>query len=304
MLLSAADRLYGRQLLNLVGSIAVNSPLFDRIVVYDLGLGPLQRLLLQETGGVELRTVAPFVAHWAQCWSWKPWILTQVAGDRVLYLDAGTTALRSLEEPLAQIDEHGYFVVGTGHPNREHTPVDYYDLYSLPGWFGDTDCIGGNVIGFAPGSSFYTRVVLPTLADVERGRNLGWSAGEVAWRNVGINELSAPPIRDAPRFRHDQTLLNIHFYTSIEHPYVNPTARFAGSATAEQHPRQLLWAHRRRAAFPYLAAVPYRTRRAKAVGRALGTALQASWWLRVNGWRPSAYAEKIRSRLARLASRA
>jgi hypothetical protein len=300
VIISAADRLYGSQLLNLVGSVHARSNCFDRIVVFDLGLTSLQRLLLRETRGVELRPMRPFVAHWAQCWSWKPWILTQVEARRILYLDAGTTVLRELREPLEQIDERGYFVVGTGHPNREHTPSEYYDLYALPKWFSDTDCVGGNVIGFARGSRFYDDVVLPTVEDVKRGRNLGWSEDEATWRNVGINRMDAPPVRDARRFRHDQTLLNIHFYLAIESPYVNPTVPYAPSAGPREHPEQLLWAHRRRAAFPHIADIPFATRRARVAGRALGTLLQARWWLRVNGLAPRAYLRRLTRALGRL----
>src|SRR5437588_6496718 len=122
VLVSAADELYGRQLLNLIGSVRANSDVFDRIVVFDLGLKRSEAALLRRVSGVEVRRVDPFVPHWAQCWSWKPWIWTQVTGRRVLYMDAGMTVLRSLAEPLTQIDRRGYFVVGTGHPNRESTP--------------------------------------------------------------------------------------------------------------------------------------------------------------------------------------
>jgi hypothetical protein len=293
VLASAADGSYGTQLLNLVGSVKRNSDLFERIVVFDLGLTPVQRFLLDRIEGVELRTVPPFVPHWAQCWTWKPWIWTHVEARRVLYLDAGLTVLRGLAEPLEQIERRGYFVVGTGHPNGEHIPSDYYELYGLPERIAGEDCVGANVIGFDTGSSFYEQVIVPTFDDVSLGRNLGWSTGELSWRNVGINELEHPVIRDAPRFRHDQTLLNIHLYKNLRQPWVNPTAPYAASVSDREHPAQLMWAHRKRAGFPYVARLPYRTRGAALVGRALGSGLQLRSWLAVNGRSPHAYADKL-----------
>lgn len=278
-----------------MGSVKANSDIFERIVLFDLGLSPLQRRLLNAVEGVELRRVEPFVAHWAQCWSWKPWIWTHTCARRVLYLDAGLTVLRSLVEPLAQIAARGYFVIGTGHPNREHIPRDYFELYDLPQWIGERDCVGANVVGFDVESRFYEEVVVPTFNDVQLGRNLGWSPAELGWRNVGINKLATPVLRDAPRFRHDQTLLNIHLYKNLERPWVNPTAQYAGSTSAYEHPSQLIWAHRRRAGYPYLAGLPFTTRPARLAGRALGFVLQLRSWLRVHGRNPRAYLDKAAS---------
>ena len=292
VLASAADAAYGRQLLNLIGSVKANSDLFDRILVYDLGLSRVQRGLLERVEGVEVRQVPPFVPHWAQCWSWKPWIWTHVDAGLLLYLDAGVTVLRELTDPLEQIESRGYFLIGTGHPNEEHIPGAYYPLYDLPDWIRERDCVGANVVGFDPHSSFYGEVVEPTFRDVELGRNLGWSEQELSWRNVGLNHLAEPIVRDAPRFRHDQTLLNIHLYRWSEQPYVNPTAPYAGSVSAQQHPDQLMWAHRRRADYRYLAGLPYATPGARLAGRALGFALQLRSWFNVNGRNPRAYLAK------------
>ena len=66
VLASAADERYGYHLLNLIGSVKANSDVFDEIVVYDLGLSAHQRRLVDGVQGVEVRTVPPFVPHWAQ----------------------------------------------------------------------------------------------------------------------------------------------------------------------------------------------------------------------------------------------
>lgn len=289
VLASAADARYGYQLLNMVGSVKANSDLFDAIVAYDLGLTPTQRRLLRSISGVDVRPVPPFVPHWAACWSWKPWLWANTEADVLLYLDAGLTVLRALDEPLEQIRTRGYFVVGTGLQNAVQTPTDYFSLYGLPDDFGATEILGANIVGFRPGGPFFDQVVRATLGDVILGRNLGWSADEVAARNVGINHLDEVVIRAAPRFRHDQTLFNIHVYSSIRDPVVNDVTKYGGSRSPDEHPEQLVWAHRRRAGFPYLTQAPYGTASARATARVVGAALQAPHWLRVNGRDPRAY---------------
>ncbi len=80
VLASAANERYGYHLLNMLGSVERNSDLFDRIVVYDLGLDDRQRRLIRGLRSVEVRSVPPFAAHWAKCFSWKPWIWTHTDG--------------------------------------------------------------------------------------------------------------------------------------------------------------------------------------------------------------------------------
>ena len=106
VLASAADERYGYHLLNLIGSVKANSDVFDRIVVYDLGLSPLQRRLVDGVRGIEVRTVPPFVPPRAQCFTWKLWIWTHLEVDQLFWLDAGVTVLRPADGgPLEQIGE-------------------------------------------------------------------------------------------------------------------------------------------------------------------------------------------------------
>ena len=50
VLASAANERYGYHLLSMLGSVQRNSDVFERIVVYDLGLNREQRRLLEERG--------------------------------------------------------------------------------------------------------------------------------------------------------------------------------------------------------------------------------------------------------------
>src|SRR4051794_36731326 len=89
-LASAADRRYGWWLLNLVGSVHANArESFDGIVLYDLGLSPLQRRLATSIQGVELRVVPEFVPHWREGFTWKTWVWRHLDVPRLVWIDAG-----------------------------------------------------------------------------------------------------------------------------------------------------------------------------------------------------------------------
>src|SRR4051794_15401471 len=122
LFVSGADERFGFHLLNLIGSVKRNSDIFDGMVVYDLGLSADQRRLIDAIPGVSVETVPPFVPHWAAGFTWRMWVFTHLEADVIFWLDAGATVLRSLAEPLAQVRERGYFVVGQGHPVRPMIP--------------------------------------------------------------------------------------------------------------------------------------------------------------------------------------
>jgi hypothetical protein len=297
---SAADARFGRWLLNLVGSIERRSDIFDRIITYDLGLTPFQRRLLDGVRGVEVREVPPFVPHWRQGRTWKTWIWTHVDADAVVWLDAGISVLRPLDDFLQQIDERGYFVVSQGVPNRDCIPSDYYELYDLPHSFDDEPTIAAGILGFATHGDFYSRVIVPTFDDAVAGRSLGFSAGEVEKLNRGIDRMAEPIVRDCALFRHEQTLLNIRFYSSIEEPVVNDVYKYGGWLGPRDHPDQVIWSHRRRGDYRFLPRVPYRLPTAF-VGIPWGIALYLRMFFLNHRWilRPSFHVHVAR----RLASK-
>jgi hypothetical protein len=257
-LATAADARYGAWLLNMLGSVQRRSPLFDRIVAYDLGLTRFQRRLLEGVEGVEVRSVPPSVPHWRQGYTWKAWAFRHVEGDAIVWLDAGATVLRPLTEPLAQIRERGYFVVSQDVRLGECIPSDYYALYGLDPSVGERDCVAAGIIGFARESEFYERVVIPTYEDALAGRTLGFSPSEAERLNRGFGRLDTLILRDAPRFRHDQTVLNIHLYKTFADPHVNDLAKFGGWTSPRDHPAQVIWNHRRRGDYRFLPRVRYR----------------------------------------------
>jgi hypothetical protein len=297
VLASAADRRYGWWLLNLVGSVHANARgSFDAIVLYDLGLNPVQRRLAGSIRGVELRTVPAFVPHWREGRTWKTWIWRHLEAATLVWLDAGATVLRPLDEALAQIDERGYWVVSQGHLVDDVVPSDYYGLYDFPRALGNEPVIAAGILGFRRDSTFFERVIVPTYEDTVAGRSRGASADEVWKYDYGMERMTEVIIRDCRLFRHEQTLLNIHFYRSIEDPCVNELERWAGSRSPHEHPQQVIWGHRRRGDFRYIGRVPYRWP-AALFGLPFGLAFRARWWLRLHRWlfRPSTYFRKLRA---------
>ena len=141
---TGADQGYGYHLLNLLGSLQAKSDVFDRVVAYDLGLDVRQRGLLERIPRVEVRTVPPFVGHWKQAFTWKPWIWTHPdAGVTVFWLDAGATLVRSLAPAIDAIDTRGYFVVSQGGELRDIAPPDYLERFHdfrQSGWARQAQC--------------------------------------------------------------------------------------------------------------------------------------------------------------------
>jgi hypothetical protein len=275
---SGADERYGYHLVNLLGSLQVNSDVFDRIVAFDLGLSREQRALLDDVRGVEVRTVPAFAAHWSQGFAWKPWIWTHLdAGEDVFWLDAGSTLLRSLEPALQQIRKRGYFVVSQDRRLRELVPSDYWDLYALDRAAGDRDYVAAGIVGFRVGSPFYERVIVPTYEDCLAGRSLGFSPDEAPALNRGMQSAAAPILRDAKHFRWDQTILNIHLAKELPDAYVNDVWEYAGWRSPRDHPRQVIWNHRRHGDMAYLWRAPSSPRL-----RAFGLLFRARWWYRMH----------------------
>jgi hypothetical protein len=295
VLASAADARYGYWLLNLVGSAAANAKIFDGVVLYDLGLTPHQRRLASSIRGVELREIPPFAPHWRAFFTWKPWIWTHLDADEIVWLDAGTTVLRPLTTVADEIRERGYVLVSQQSPLSDILPHDYYELYGIPVSTGERDYVAAGVIGFATTGAFFDQVLLPTHEDCLRGLNLGYSADEAALWSWGLNREAPAIVRDCPRFRHDQTVLNANLVRAMPDAHVNDLFRFAGPRSPRDHPEQLIWHHRRRGDFAHLTRVPY-VARAAPLGLAWGLQFRTRWWIKNRRWlfAPGTYLRKAR----------
>ncbi len=257
VLATGASARYGNHLLNALASIQRRSNIFDDVLAFDLGLSPFQRRLLNGMRGVEVRTVPPFVPHWAQGFTWKTWIWTHVDADAIVWLDAGITVLRPLHDFVVEIGKRGYFAVSQEVPVRDCIPSDYYGLYGLDERIGDKPTIAAGVIGFATEGAFFSNVIVPTYEDAVRGMSLGFSTADVEPQNRGLQLTTDVIIRDCPAFRWDQTLLNIHIYKSMPDLVVNDMNKYAGWRSPHDHPEQVLWHHRRRGDYRALPRARY-----------------------------------------------
>lgn len=260
VLASAADARYGLHLLSMVGSVQTNSDIFDRIVVYDLGLSPQQQHLASSIDGLELRPMPHFSEHWNQGFTWKPWIWANLEAEAIFYLDAGATVLRSLTEVVRQIDELGYWLVSQGHHADALFPSDWYDLYGFDRNLAQQFAVAAGIIGFRTSGRFWDEVIVPTYEDCLAGRSRGFSADEVDRLNFGLARDGSPPVRDATIFRHDQSVLNANLLRAYPEAIVADLDEFAGFRSPQDHPRQVIWSHRRRGDYRYLARARYRGR--------------------------------------------
>jgi hypothetical protein len=284
VLATAADARYGWWLLNMLGSVKANSDIFDTILAYDLGLEPKQRRLLDRVRGVEVRTVPPFVKHWREGFTWKTWIWTHVETDRLVWLDAGLTVLRPLDEMTTSIDACGYFAVSQGHPVADMIPNDWYGLYGLSQNVArDRFAIAAGIFGFARGSAFYNHVVQAVFEDCVEGRSLGFSAGDAARLNRGLNSSPEPTIRNCKHFRWDQSVLNARFYTSVTDPVIHDLYKFAGWRSRHDHPEQVIWSHRRTGEPTYMTRIPFRGGTA-VTGRLFGIHYRLRSWRITHSW--------------------
>jgi hypothetical protein len=268
---SAADARYGFHLLGLIGSVQANSDCFERIVVYDLGLTPQQRRLAAAIAGVELRPMPHFAPHWARGFTWKPWIWTHLEAEAIFYLDAGATVLRSLQEVLRDVDERGYWVVSQGVESEALLPSSWYELYGLDRAAAQRHAVAAGIIGFRTEGRFWENVVVPTYEDCLAGRSLGYSAHEAERLNYGLGHDEAPQLNDARVFRWDQSVLNARLLLAYpDDLVVADLDRYAGFRSPHDHPQQVIWSHRRRGDYRYLARARYRgTARAEAALLAL-----------------------------------
>jgi hypothetical protein len=301
VLVTGADASFGYHAANLAGSILHNSDVFERIEVFDLGLTDHQRGLLRAVPKVVVRDVEPFVPHWAQCRTWKAWAWLQVQADRIFWLDAGATVLRSLEPALDRIAEDGYFLVSQGNELRDILPSDWFALYGVAEQYAASPYVASGIVGFRPESDFYERVVRPTYDDSVAGMTLGFSTAEVAGRNRGLDHMEAPPIRDCRQFRWDQSVLNARLFAAMPDAEVADLDEYAGWRSPRDHPRQVIWSHRRRGSLAYLKRIPFRGPGARR-RRLFGARQQLRWWIKLHDayWRPVTYRLKARALRRRL----
>jgi hypothetical protein len=279
---SGADVHYGYHVINLVASLQANSNIFDRIVVFDLGMSEHQRRWLRAAPAIELREVPPFVPHWNRGFTWKPWAWLQLQGGTVVWVDAGSTILGSLSPMVDQVGERGYFLVSQGGRVSDILPQSYFELYVLPSAYADRPYAAAGILGFRRGSAFFEQVLLPTYEDCLHGRNLGFSAGEVRAKNRGLQSGPVDAIHDCAHFRWDQSVLNAHLLRALPTAVFGDPDEYGGWRSPRDHPQQRIWNHRRRGSLTYAQRlqIPWPVRIRWYIA---GRRLQLRWWIKLHG---------------------
>lgn len=298
VLITASDKARANQALNLIGSVQNLSPGFKEIWVYDLGFTLLQKLQFRGIKGVKVKKVPHFTKHWKQGYSWKPWIWTHTDQKKLIFLDAGTEALRDLAEICQLIEKDDYFLVSqgetlkSGHTLKDIIPSDYYELLDFDKRFNNRPVVAAGIIGFKTDSSFYREVIARTYELVLKGYSLGWSPNEL-WRNVGTLQMPNPPIRDCAYFRHDQTLFNIMLNKHLAKPIMQPLAKFGGIHGPHDHPEQLIWNSRLHSPLTYINQIEYN--HMKGIRNQANT-LHLKWW----NSRPHEFTQKVARKLRKI----
>lgn len=144
---TAAGSSYYPHLLNMIGSLyRVNFNELKQLAIFDIGLTPEQRKTLQTIEKVEVYDVElthpdllkPIPVNHAGkkvpgLYAWKPVIMKQCLDmfPYVLYMDAGTTILKPLNDLFKHIIQHGYFLTDCGHDIRWMTTKYIIEKFNL-----------------------------------------------------------------------------------------------------------------------------------------------------------------------------
>ena len=262
-IVTAADKNYANQALNLVGSIMSNSNTYSQIVLYDLGMTNVQIKKFKGIDRLSILKVPKFTKHFHQCWSWKIWVLNNCPGDKIIYLDAGKEVQRGLDSIAVIFEKNGYFLVSQyetlkkGHTLKDIIPSTYYKIFKIDNSYDDLPVVAAGIIGYDKKNKLFSKVLKNSLRDVENGLNLGWSKNELK-RNVGINKLVKPKVFDCSYFRHDQTLLNIELYKLIKNPVIQPIAVYGEYKGPKIRKDQVIWNSRTNSTLQYVNKINYK----------------------------------------------
>ena len=185
LICTAANYKYYSSLYTLIMSITLlRSDDIEAIAVYDLGLSPKQREQLETFKLVSIHEVelthpkllTPIEENpegrgygVPGSRSWKPVVIKQALdlSPEILYLDAGHTILKPLDNLIEHIRQNGYFLYEVDHSIKAMTTKRMIDKFNLlrtdRQWILDPDTRGlqSNIIGLTRDSNIYNKFVMP-----------------------------------------------------------------------------------------------------------------------------------------------
>jgi hypothetical protein len=222
-LCTGANSPYFPHLMNLIGSIHKNNfESLKEIMVFDLGLTSQEREHLLRIKKVVIRDIvkthpdtltlfeipARKVLGW---YAWKPCALHQALQEYpyVLWIDAGTTVLRPIDDLMRHIIENGYFLITSGDEKENEkfshsvgwTATEFVrKKFNVDApenqWILDQECIMGGLNGLSREAyNYYLKDWYEASYDLRNFADDGTTPGN-GWHS-----------------RHDQTYLSFLTYT-------------------------------------------------------------------------------------------
>lgn len=234
---ASCDKFFLR-VINLVYSIKKNFIEHPNIYVYNLGMHKSQIRELSKIKGVIVRDVPAFFTHWRIDYSWKLFIYNDERPEKFLFhIDAGSIVLRPLYLIFLSIVKNNVFLIGQQQVLSDIAPHDYFDMLEIDiDKYGKNEIFTAGVIGFNLNSLPIKKILNEAFLLASHGYCLGYSQIE-AYRDVYMMGI----IRDCPRFRHDQTIINLLINKYLCNLYIHNEKKYIGIGGVSDHPRQYIW---------------------------------------------------------------
>ncbi len=224
LIVTSASGKYGHTLLALLGSIECNWPGHPPVRIYDIGLWPRHRRLL-EARGYEVVDVPPFCPHWRRYYAWKIWSLNHAEADAVLWIDAGVCVLHPLDDAFEGIERDGYFTV--------------HNCQELDREASDRACEGCGV------ERAFTRGKKSISANL-----VGFKKRDARIRELLAEALRVASVEDcikpySPAHKQDQAILSLLLYKRAGMGPLDPPDYYLNHDSPKAPASPRTWVHRR-----------------------------------------------------------
>lgn len=223
LIISAASKSFGSTLLALLGSLNLNWPSHPPVMIYDLGMDT-DILETLKANQIQVRKVPAFVPHWREHFTWKPWCLNDAPARDIIWMDAGLTVLRPLDEIFTWLDQVGYFMLVN------------YELLDYEA--SEAAC---HACGVSPEFRFGKHTLPSGLMAFRKEGRIKDMLSEAA--RIVCDEAAVKAT--LPTHRHDQAILSLLLYKNFEHPLFSYGLIYLGWEAPDTVPGQKVWVNRR-----------------------------------------------------------
>lgn len=161
VVVTGANSRYFGSLIHMLSTLWAESPGFESVLVYDLGLSAAERSILTRVEKVTLRRVPPFCPHYldVENFAWKTAAICDALedGGAVLWLDAGIEITAPLDDLFDTVRRDGYLFTVTplNHPNCRIGHLSHARSLELLGaesdYFRNAFMVNAGVMGYLAG---------------------------------------------------------------------------------------------------------------------------------------------------------